>query len=138
MGDGSDNVGFVAMLKSLVAEDESQISLFLQDAWRFVLAFNSTVIQPPLQVYASARHFRRLKSIVRSVFSDQALATVRVTQGIPDRWIACLLTCEGYSGRVYGVVFSPDGKQVASGSYDQTARVWKHRQASVNTRLKIS
>jgi WD40 repeat protein/serine/threonine protein kinase/tetratricopeptide (TPR) repeat protein len=35
-----------------------------------------------------------------------------------------LLTLEGHTGQVRSACFSPDGKRVASGSWDGTARVW--------------
>src|SRR5690606_18622812 len=33
-------------------------------------------------------------------------------------------TLNGHGGRVYAVSFSPDGKQIASASADQTLRIW--------------
>jgi WD40 repeat protein len=35
-----------------------------------------------------------------------------------------LLTLRGHSNAVSGVAFSPDGKRLATGSADQTAKVW--------------
>lgn len=37
---------------------------------------------------------------------------------------AALQTLKGHSDIVYSVVFSPDSKQVVSGSVDRTVRLW--------------
>jgi len=35
-----------------------------------------------------------------------------------------LLTLRGHANLVTGVAFSPDGKRLATASWDQTAKVW--------------
>ncbi|KAJ5988200.1 hypothetical protein N7481_003410 [Penicillium waksmanii] len=41
-----------------------------------------------------------------------------------ESWSQCLQTLEGHSDQVISIVWSPDGRQLASGSSDNTVRIW--------------
>ncbi|OAP55758.1 hypothetical protein AYL99_09910 [Fonsecaea erecta] len=124
LGRTSDSITLIGTLQSLVAEEDSEISTFLRDARRFVLTFHFIISHAPLQVYGSTWHFSPLQSRVRYFFQDQRLLNIDIRGGLPDQWSACLQTLEGHSASVSSVVFSPDGSRIASGSDDETVRVW--------------
>lgn len=50
----------------------------------------------------------------------------RVTAGRSGEWVSgqCLAILEGHEGRVFSIAFSPDSQQLATGSEDQTVRIW--------------
>jgi WD40 repeat protein len=78
----------------------------------------------PLQVYASALLFSPARSLIRGLFKEEELKMITIKPVMGDKWSACLQTLEGHGGTVRSVAFSHDSTRLASGSGDETVKIW--------------
>ncbi|MCJ1462809.1 hypothetical protein MMC07_001412 [Pseudocyphellaria aurata] len=112
------------VLQKLVsATSSTHISSFLEDARRIFLANRYIADIAPLQIYSSAMVFAPQTSLVKKICS-QVPAWLRRYPNTPLTWSLELMKLEGHTGSTNAVAFSQDGWLLASGSWDQTIRLW--------------
>jgi hypothetical protein len=120
----SEGIVMIRKLEDLQFNGSPDLRAFIHDARRFAVSTRSIIEQAPLQAYCSALVFAPEKSIVRKAFESCIPPWIQTKPRVEIYWNAMLQTLEGHTSGVYSVAFSPDGKQIVSGSRDQTVRRW--------------
>ncbi|KAF5844173.1 hypothetical protein GGP41_002253 [Bipolaris sorokiniana] len=116
----------MAKLEALVngKADATKLIALVRDARRFIMAHKWAIENSPLQAYVSALVFSPTSSLVRSHFEEGESQWITIKPNIGDKWSACFQTLEGHSHRVRSVAFSHDSIRLASGSSDNTVKIW--------------
>ncbi|KAJ5646727.1 NACHT and WD40 domain protein [Penicillium lividum] len=125
LGLASEVVGIIDVLQALIVEHAScGISEFLLDAKRFFLKNKQIVDIAPLQIYNSGLVYAPTQAMIRRQFEGELPDWIVRLPSVEETWNTELQTLEGHTGLVRSVVFSPDGRFLATGSYDMTTRLW--------------
>ncbi|KAK0731983.1 HET-R [Lasiosphaeris hirsuta] len=121
----SEGVIAIRQLDGLLGRTgSSKLTKLVWDVYRFTLAYGWVVEQAPLQAYTSALLFAPASSLVKKKFRAEEPGWVSIKPAVEVDWNACLQTLEGHRDSVLSVTFSPDGQRLASGSGDNTIKIW--------------
>jgi WD40 repeat protein len=121
----SESIGFMDELQSIIdPEKGAQVLSFLHDAKRFVLNYRWIIDTAPLQLYTSAIVFAPRQSIMRQTFKHYLPQWISLLPNVDSDWNAVLQTLEGHTDMVHDMVISNDGTLIASGSRDNTVKIW--------------
>ncbi|PPQ72843.1 hypothetical protein CVT26_003476 [Gymnopilus dilepis] len=94
------------------------------DAQHFVRVFGGAISFSTPHLYISALPFSPKNSRISQKFVRYFPNTLKTVQGQQKSWPVVQAVLRGHTAVVASVVFSPDGRKIASGSVDQTIRIW--------------
>ncbi|KAL2197078.1 hypothetical protein P885DRAFT_68962 [Corynascus similis CBS 632.67] len=121
----SGGVIAIRQLEGLLGRnDGQQLVDLVRDAYRFALSNRWVIEQAPLQAYTSALVFAPANGLIKTCFKAEYPDWISTKPVVDADWNACVQTLEGHSDSVCSVAFSPDSQRLASGSGDNTIKIW--------------
>ncbi|KAJ6508830.1 hypothetical protein C8R45DRAFT_860117, partial [Mycena sanguinolenta] len=110
---------------------------FAHDGKRFINFFKDPIVQSAPHIYLSALALAPEQSRIVEHFRPQFPHLLSTGIGRMDVWPATILILEMHIDEVHSVAFSPDGKQIVSGSIDSTVCVWDAKNGEVVAHLLL-
>jgi len=91
---------------------------------RFIRVFGGAISFSTPHLYVSAVPFSPKNSHIQQKFARKFGKVLQIFCGHNTTWLVIQGVLQGHSHTISVVAFSPDGKQIVSGSYDNTIRLW--------------
>ncbi|PGH06950.1 hypothetical protein AJ80_08082 [Polytolypa hystricis UAMH7299] len=107
-----------------ILKDDCQALAFVQDAMRFLLRHYHTLSHWPLQIYSSAIIFSPESSVAKGENLHKVPVWLGRAPPMEDSWTPMIQALAGHLETVRIITFSPDGKQIATGSEDGIIKLW--------------
>ncbi|KAL4967131.1 putative wd40 protein [Aspergillus stella-maris] len=137
LGNMPEVVEGITTLQSAVQDQpDSEVSRFLHDAKRYILRNAQIIDIAPLQLYASGLIFAPKMAITKRNFESDLPDWLFGVPSVKENWSPEFQTLEGHSNSVFSVIFSPDTRLLASGSGDQTIKLWDPRTGALKHTLE--
>ncbi|KAJ4474986.1 quinon protein alcohol dehydrogenase-like superfamily [Lentinula aciculospora] len=108
---------------ALSNSDTDRTNALLNDAQRFTLEFFEPIKEGSGQNYYSALLLSPPCALTHT-YKSEIMPGIIFVKGGQRAWGPCLRSMHGHKRLIKSISCSPDGKSIASGSCDQTIRVW--------------
>ncbi|KAI1776814.1 NACHT domain-containing protein [Hypoxylon cercidicola] len=127
----------IARLESLLKKQSSghEILDLVQDSRRFIQQNKWVIENAPLQTYVSALIFSPANCLTRKIFQNEEPEWITTKPRVEAYWSPRLQTVEGHELYVRCVAFSHDSKLLASGSDDESIKIWNMATGSLKQTL---
>ncbi|KAF7967836.1 hypothetical protein HWV62_32906 [Athelia sp. TMB] len=102
----------------------SEVDAFAQDALAFSRRFGPAMAFSAPHIYISCIPFAPQESVIKKQYAPLVKKILGIKSGMDATWPVLQQVFEGHTSVVSAVAFSPDGRRVVSGSWDETVRAW--------------
>ena len=123
------SLSFIVYAHTDLRQVEQQVvARLLREANYLVTSSYSAIAQSAPHIYLSALPFAAKDSLIHECFAPRCTGVVSVqTFGIEQHGGSLLTTLTGHKDIVALIVYSSNGRNLASSSYDRTVRIWDTR-----------